>query len=194
VSLFAALGCSAQPCLAQLTLKPTAHHLKSGGALRAQAAQNRAVRTVINHTGLCCARRPPRQHSTRRAPSHLALAYGMAPHSHADVPVLAEWHVARNRPHACGVEGCNAQLVTKTHLEARLCAAHITCPAVLRGGVLQRWCGNCHRFHMPGAFSASARCAPCSCWGCSGYPDAPVCSQVHAHARQRVLDKYSNVP
>ncbi len=40
--LFAALGCSAQPCVARLTLKLLlAHHLKSGGALRAQAAQDR---------------------------------------------------------------------------------------------------------------------------------------------------------
>ncbi len=106
----------------------------------------------------------------RRAPSHLALAYRMAPHSHATMPVLEEWHVGRNRPHACGMPGCIAQLVTKTHLEARLCAAHIKCPAVLRGGVPQRWCACCHRFHTLGAFSASARCAPASCWNCTGHP------------------------
>ncbi len=86
----------------------------------------------------------------------------MAPHSYADVPVLEEWHVARNRPHACGVEGCASQLVTKRHVRARLCAAHIQCPAVLRGGVPQRWCQNCRRFHAPEAFSGSQRCTPAS--------------------------------
>jgi hypothetical protein len=39
VRLSAALGCSAQPCLARLTLKHTAHILNSGGASRVQAAQ-----------------------------------------------------------------------------------------------------------------------------------------------------------
>jgi len=86
----------------------------------------------------------------------------MALHSHADVPVLEEWHIARKRPHACGVEGCAVQLITKRHLQARLCAMHIKCPAVLRGGVRQRWCKRCHCFHALGAFSGSRRCAPAS--------------------------------
>ncbi len=75
--LFTALGCSAQPCIARLTLKPMAHHLKSGGALRAQAAQNRAVRTVIIHTGLCCAPDDLRG-SIARAALHLTLHSHMA--------------------------------------------------------------------------------------------------------------------
>ncbi len=100
-------------------------------------------------------------------------AYNMAPHSHADMPVLKEWHVAHNRPHACGVEGCASQLVTMTHLRARLCAAHIECPAVLRGGVPQRWCGRCKYFHAIEAFSGSLRCAPASL--VAPETDAPVC-------------------
>ncbi len=101
----------------------------------------------------------------------------MAPHSHADMPVLEEWHVARNRPRACGVEGCALQLVTKAHLLARLCAAHIKCPAVLRGGVPQRWCGKCYRFHALEAFPVGLRCAPASRWERFGHPKtgAPVC-------------------
>ncbi len=59
----------------------------------------------------------------------------MALHSHADMPVLEEWHVARNRPHACGVAGCASPLVTNRHLLARLCAAHILCP---RGAARRR--------------------------------------------------------
>ncbi len=84
----------------------------------------------------------------------------MASRSHADMLVLEKWHIARNRPHACGVPGCASQLVTKAHLLARLCAAHIKCPAVLRGGVPQRWGGRCYRFHATEAFSGSLRCAP----------------------------------
>ncbi len=164
--LFAALGCSVQPSVARLTLTVLAHQLKSGGALRAQAAQDRAVPTVSNHTSL---RRAPDdlQGSIARAALWLpcAQACGMAPHSIADVPVLEEWHVSddpRKRPKACGVKGCASQLVTVRHLQARLCTAHITRLAVLRGGVLQRWCGNCKCFHTLEAFSASARCAPAS--------------------------------
>jgi len=126
----------------------------------------RAVPTAINHTSL---RRTPDdlQGSIARAALRLpcALAYGMAPHSIADVPVLEEWHVSddpRKRPKACGVKGCAWQLVTVRHMQARLCTAHITRLAVLRGGVLQRWCGNCKCFHTLEAFSASARCAPAS--------------------------------
>jgi len=93
----------------------------------------------------------------------------MSPHSHADVPVLEEWHVTRKRPHACGVEGCTAHLVTKRHLEARLCAAHIECHAVLRGGVPRRWCNKCHTYHALEAFSGSLKCAPASRWEHSGH-------------------------
>jgi len=104
-------------------------------------------------------------------------AYHMAPHSHADMPVLEEWHWSNNRPYACGVEGCASQLVTLAHHRARLCAAHIKCLAVLRGGVPQRWCGRCRLFHAMEAFSGSLRCAPASRWEHSGRPkgDAPVC-------------------
>ncbi len=93
----------------------------------------------------------------------------MALHSHADMPVLEEWHVARNRPHACGVAGCASPLVTNRHLLARLCAAHILCPAVLRGGVPQRWCGRCNRFHAIEAFPVGRRYATASRWECSGH-------------------------
>jgi len=87
VRLFAALGGSAQPCLAQLTLKPMAHHLKSGGALRAQAAQNRAVRTVINDTGLCCAP-DDLQGSVACAALHLTLHWHIAWRRTATQPCL----------------------------------------------------------------------------------------------------------
>ncbi len=159
------------------------HNLKIGGALRAQAAQKRAVPTVINHTGFCCAPADP-QGSIARAALQLtcALAFGMARRSHANMPVLEEWHIAHNRPHACGVEGCALQLVTKKHFLARLCAAHIKCPAVLRGGVPQRWCTSCGAFHTLEAFSAIARCAPASCWRALviSKTDVPVCGQVCA--------------
>jgi len=124
-----------------------------------------AVLTAVHHAGLYCApdelqgniargalRTPVRWHAS-----------GMSAHSHADVPVLQEWHVARKRPHACGVEGCTAHLVTKRHFEARLCAAHIECHAVLRGGVPRRWCNTCHTYHALEAFSGSLKCAP-SLW------------------------------
>jgi len=132
---------------------------------------NRAEPTAINHTSLC--RTPDDlQGSTPRAALPLtgALAYGMALHSHADMPVVKEWHAARNRPHECSVEGCASQPVTKTHLRARLCAAHIKCLAMLHGGVPQRWCGNCHRFHTLDAFSGSLRCATALRLDCSGHP------------------------
>ena len=94
----------------------------------------------------------------------------MASPSHADVPVLEEWYETRNRPHACGVVGCTSQLVTKRHVEARLCDAHIKCPAVLRGGVPQRWCGRCSKLHALEAFDVGLRCAPASRWERSDQP------------------------
>jgi len=172
VRLYAALGWSVQPCTAQLTLNQQFTFSGAAGRFEGAGGPSRAVLNAVHHASLCCApdglqgniargalRSPVRWHAS-----------GMSPHSHADVPVLEEWHVTRNRPHACGVPGCIAQLVIKTHLEARLCAAHIKCPAVLRGGVLQRWCCNCHRFHVLEAFHSNARCAPASCWDCTGHP------------------------
>jgi hypothetical protein len=96
------------------------------------------------------------------------VRWHMALHSHADVPVLEEWHMTSKPPYACGVKGCASQLVTERHVRARLCAVHIMCPAVLRGGVPQRWCLNCRQFHAPEAFSGSQRCAPASLWFRSG--------------------------
>ncbi len=161
VRLFAALICSAQPCVTRLMLKAVALHSQewggAGGPVRAVLTANTtpasAVRLTPSKAG---------EHAARfSSPVHWR-AYGMAPHSHADAPVLEEWHVTSKRPHACGVEGCTAHLITRRHLQARLCAAHIKCPAVLRGGVRQRFCKRCHCFHALGAFSGSRRCASVS--------------------------------
>jgi hypothetical protein len=88
----------------------------------------------------------------------------MAPHSHADVPVLEDWLTTSKRPKACGVKGCALQLVRDRHVQARLCATHINCPAVLCGDVPLRWCQECRQFHALEAFSGSQRCAPASHW------------------------------
>ncbi len=101
------------------------------------------------------------------------LADGMALHSHADMPVLEEWHASADphkRPKACGVEGCALRLVTKRQLQARLCNAHFKCPAVLRGGVPQRCCAKCRTCHTLEAFSGSLRCAPDLRWERFGHP------------------------
>jgi len=93
----------------------------------------------------------------------------MASRSHNALPVLEEWYYGAvsgqrplNRPRMCGVAGCAEPLVKSYHLKARLCAAHMTCPAVLHRGVPQRWCGNCQVFHMLEAYSGSQRYAPAS--------------------------------
>ena len=169
--LFAALGCSAQPCVAWLTLESMASPSQEWRGTEG-AGCPKSCCTHCNKPPTFAVRLDDLQGSTARAALRLtcALAYGMAPHSHADAPVLEEWHIARNRPYACGVPGCIAQLVTKTHLRARLCAAHIKCLALLHGGLPQRWCGNCKRFHTLEAFSASVRCATASHWDCSSHP------------------------
>jgi len=97
----------------------------------------------------------------------------MAPQSHADMPVLEEWHSSesRKRPMACGVKGCAWQPVTAKHMLARLCAAHIKCLALLRGGVPQRWCLECRKCHALKAFSGSQRCAPASHWQRCVHPE-----------------------
>jgi len=88
---------------------------------------------------------------------------GMALRTGDELP-LVEWHggVSGRRPSVCGVMGCAGPLVSLNHQQSRLCAAHITCGAVLRGGVPQRWCGICRRFHALEAFSGSQRCTPAS--------------------------------
>jgi len=97
-------------------------------------------------------------------------AGGTASPEVADLPVLHDGVRSVFGPHVCGVEGCTAQLVKYCHLEACLCAAHYQCRAVLRGGVPQRWCGNCHMYHALEAFSGSLKCAPASRWERSGHP------------------------
>ncbi len=99
-------------------------------------------------------------------------AGGTASPEVADLPVLHDGVRSVFGPHVCGVEGCTEQLVKYCHLEACLCAAHYQCRAVLRGGVPQRWCGNCHVYHTLEAFSGSLKCAPASCWERSGHPQA----------------------
>jgi len=93
------------------------------------------------------------------------------------LPVLEEWYDGPvsgerpcNRPRACGVVGCAEPLVKTNHQKFHLCAAHIKCPAVLRRGVPQRWCGTCHKFHALQAFSGSRRYAPASCWERCAHP------------------------
>jgi hypothetical protein len=88
----------------------------------------------------------------------------MASRSRDALPVL-EWHddgVSGQRPSVCGVMGCAGPLVILSHVQSRLCAAHIKCDAVLRCGEPQRWCGICRRFHELEAFSGSQRCTPAS--------------------------------
>jgi hypothetical protein len=93
----------------------------------------------------------------------------MASRSYNAMPVLEEWYDGAvsgqrpfNRPRVCGVAGCAEPLVKSYHLERRLCPTHMKCPAVLRRGEPQRWCGNCHVFHTLEAYSGSQRCAPAS--------------------------------
>ena len=164
VRLSAALSCSAQPCVTRLMLKPMPLRSQEWRGIGGAGSPVRAVLTA-NTTPASAVRLTPSkagEHAARfSSPVHWR-AYGMAPHSHADAPVLEEWHVTSKRPHACGVEGCTAHLITRRHLQARLCAAHIKCPAVLRGGVRQRFCKRCHCFHALGAFSGSRRCASVS--------------------------------
>ncbi len=94
-------------------------------------------------------------------------AGGLAARSRDALPVLQEWYDGAvsgqrpcNRPRMCGVAGCAEPLVKAHHLSARLCPAHMTCPAVLRGGMPQRWCSRCCQFHALEAFSGSRRYAP----------------------------------
>ncbi len=93
----------------------------------------------------------------------------MASRSRDALPVLEEWYDVActgqylcDRPRACGVVGCAEPLVKAHHLRYRLCPAHKKCPAVLRRGEPQRWCGTCRCFHTLEAFSGSQRCAPAS--------------------------------
>ncbi len=101
----------------------------------------------------------------------------MAARSRDALPVLEEWYDGPvsgerpcNRPRACGVVGCAEPLVKAGHQKYHLCAAHIKCPTVLRRGVLQRWCGTCHKFHALQAFSGSRRYAPASRWERCAHP------------------------
>jgi hypothetical protein len=110
----------------------------------------------------------------RDIPPARRRAGGTAAPEFADLPVLHDEACigSRHRPRVCGVEGCTAQILKICHLEACLCAAHYQCRAVLRGGVPQRWCGNCHVYHALEAFTGSLKCAPASRWERTGHPQA----------------------
>ncbi len=88
----------------------------------------------------------------------------MASRSRDALPVLEEWYdgavsgkCPRHRPRMCGVAGCAEPLVKANHVQFRLCATHINCPAVLHGDVPQRRCSFCRKFHALEAFSGSRR-------------------------------------
>jgi len=117
-------------------------------------------------------------------------AGGVASLSRNALPVLEEWHDAvvrggrpYDRPRMCGVAGCAEPLVKDYHQRYRLCPAHMNCSAVLRGGVPQRWCPRCCKFHALKAFG-SRRYAPTSRSECCANPQtkSPLqkCMPVHS--------------
>jgi len=193
VRLSAALGCLSQPCTARLLQRPLALHVQEWQGVEVAGSPSCAALVAIFHADTFAARL-----TTSKAVYHAArfgspVRWHMAPHSHADLPVLEEWHLSdpRKRPKACGVEGCALQPVTKRHMLARLCDAHIKCLAVLRGGMPQRWCGNCYCFHALGAFYGSQMCAPALHWLRTALPkpDAPVRRQVRALCIARLIGR-----
>jgi hypothetical protein len=111
VRLFAALGCSAQPFVARLTLKLLAHHLKSGGALRAQAAQTGlyplqsatpafAVRLTtskaVHHAPRFCS--PVHWHMAWRYTATQTCLWSRSGMDHATDPTSAAWRAAPCSP------------------------------------------------------------------------------------------------
>jgi hypothetical protein len=116
-------------------------------------------------------------------------AGGMASRSRDALPVLEEWYDRAvngrrtcKRPRACGVAGCAEPLVQANHVLYRLCPVHFNCHAVLRGGMPQRFCNYCHKFHALEAFSGSQRYAPTSHWGRCAYPQSDSPLQMHTRA------------
>jgi len=111
VRLFAALGCSVQPSVARLTLTVLAHQLKSGGALRAQAAQTElnplqsttpafAVRLTtskaVHHAPRF--RSPAHWHMAWRYTATQTCLWSRSGTQHATDPTSAAWRAAPRSP------------------------------------------------------------------------------------------------